>query len=151
VRSGPASAATPWCSNGDDVSEPIAPIVNDLNRPFWAAAKDGRLVLPWRDGGFAWPPAPTLPDGGADWRAAPATGVLIARAIYRRPFQKVFADVMPYGVGEVALDAGPRLRGHLSAPDHADAPEPGDRVRLVFRPVIPGGPPVPHVEREKAA
>ncbi len=133
------------------MSEPIVPLINALNRPFWEAAQQGRLVLPWRDGGFAWPPAPTRQDGGADWREAPATGVLTARAIYRRAFQRAFATAMPYGVGEITLDAGPRLRGHLSAPDDALAVRPGDRVRLVFRPIVEGGPLVPQVVREDAA
>jgi uncharacterized OB-fold protein len=133
------------------MSEPVAPLVNDLNRPFRDAAAKGRLVLPWRDGAFAWPPAPTREDGGAEWRDAPAAGTLTSRAIYRRPFQQAFSGLMPYGIGEVALDAGVRLKAHLPAPDDAASPRSGDRVRLVFRSIVEGGPAVPVIVREDAS
>jgi hypothetical protein len=133
------------------MGEPVAPLINDLNRPFWDAAAKGLLLLPWREDAFVWPPAPTRKDGAADWREAPSGGVLTSRAIYRRLFQQGFAAVMPYGVGEIALDAGPRLKGHLSRPDDVSAPRPGDRVRLVFRSIVEGGPSVPHIVREDAA
>lgn len=135
------------------MSEPIATPVNALNRPFWDAAANARLLLPWCPftQRFFWPPSPLSPYSGAEpeWGDAPATGVLRAIAVYRRAFQKAFAPVMPYGVGLVELDAGPRLQAHLAAPDAADAPKPGDRVILAFHAILPHGPKVPHIVGEK--
>jgi uncharacterized OB-fold protein len=126
------------------MSEPIAPLVNDLNRPFWEAAEAGRLVLPWCPATtqFFWPPSPFSPFGAVapEWRDAPAGGVLKAMAVYRRAFQKAFEPLMPYGVGLLELDAGPRLQVHIS---DADAATVGRRASLGFASLLPGGPKVP--------
>ena len=130
------------------MGEPIAPIINELNAPFWAAAEQGRLVLPQclTTGRAFWPPSPISPfvsSGATTWRAARGEGVLRALAIYRRVFQKAFEPLAPYGVGLVELDEGPRLQAFVAAGDGVDAPKPGDRVRLSFARLLPDGPNVP--------
>ena len=127
--------------------EPIAPIINELNAPFWASAEEGRLLLPQclTTGRSFWPPSPISPfvSGGATgWSPARGEGVLRALAIYRRVFQKVFEPLLPYGVGLIELDGGPRLQAFVPAPDDADAPKPGDRVNLSFAKLLPDGPKV---------
>jgi hypothetical protein len=134
------------------VAEPIAPIVNELNAPFWAAAEEGRLVLPQclTTGRAFWPPSPLSPfvSGGATgWSPAGGEGVLQALAVYRRVFQKAFEPFAPYGVGLVELDDGPRLQVFIFAPDDADAPKRGDRVRLSFARLLADGPKVPTIAR----
>src|SRR3546814_6293290 len=51
------------------MSARLAPVVNDLSRPFWDAAEEGRLSLPHcvATGRPFWPPAPASPlrTGGA--------------------------------------------------------------------------------------
>jgi uncharacterized OB-fold protein len=132
------------------MGEPIAPIINDLNAPFWEAAEQGRLVLPrcLTTGRAFWPPSPNSPfvsAGATDWSAARSEGVLRAVTIYRRVFQKAFQSLLPYGVGLVELDEGPRLQAFISAPDSPVAPKPGDRVRLVFGKALPDGPNIPMI------
>lgn len=127
------------------MAEAIAPVVNALNAPFWAAAARGRLDLPvCLDTGRAfWPPSPISPftGGPVAWRAAEPAGTLKGMVVYRRVFQKAFEPLSPYGAALVELDAGPRLMVHVSDP--ATAPEPGASVRLAFRPLLEGGPAVP--------
>lgn len=133
------------------MAEPITPLVNALNEPFWTAAAEGRLVLPLcvRTNRFFWPPASVSPfAGGTDvaWREAAPDGVLVARVVYRRVFQQALHGTMPYAVGLVALETGPRLLAHLPHPDDEGAATAGDRVRLVFRSIVDGGPKVLHAE-----
>jgi uncharacterized protein len=134
------------------VSEGISPIINTLNAPFWQAAAEDRLVLPYctaTDHAF-WPPSPVSPfvtAGSVEWRAAEPTGRVIATAIYRRGFHKAFTELMPYAIGLVELDCGPRLQAHIAHPDAADAPRSGDRVRIRFARIVEGGDPVPTAER----
>lgn len=130
------------------MGEPVGPVVNTLNAPFWEAAADGRLVLPHcRTTGQAfWPPSPASPfitGGAVVWREVEPTGTLRAVAVYRRSFQKAFAGLMPYSVGLIELDAGPRLQIHIRASDDPGVPKSGDRVRIVFARIVDGGPFVP--------
>ena len=132
------------------MSEPVAPVVNTLNAPFWDAAADGRFVLPHctATGRAFWPPSPASPfvtGSAVAWRAVEPVGTLAAIAVYRRGFQKAFAHRMPYAVGLIALDCGARIQAHISNPDAPNAPRRGARVRIAFERLADGGPPVPVV------
>ena len=132
------------------MADAIAPIVNDLSRPFWDGAAEGRLRLPFclETQHFFWPPSPSSPfadGGGVGWRERPAEGVLLSRVTYRRAFQQAFATRLPYGIALVEVAPGVRLQAHLPDPDGADAPRPGDRVRLAFASLVEGGKAVPIV------
>lgn len=124
--------------------ESADPIINHLNRPFWEGAGAGRLVLPHcvATGRAFWPPSPISPfaEGRAvEWRDVAPAGIVLASVVYRRAFQKAFADLLPYGIAMVALDCGPRLQVHVEAPDAPGAPRGGSRVTLAFKPLLPGG------------
>src|SRR3546814_8217791 len=74
------------------MSARLAPVVNDLSRPFWDAAEEGRLSLPHcvATGRPFWPPAPASPlrtGGAVAWREIEAAGMLLSMAVYRRAFQ----------------------------------------------------------------
>lgn len=129
------------------MTESAAPVVNALNRPFWTGAAEGRLMLPHcvATARAFWPPAPLSPyaDGGMAWREARPDGTVIARVVYRRPFQQAFATLLPYGIAMVALDCGVRLQAHVPAPDDPASPVAGDRVRLQFEILLDGGLPLP--------
>jgi uncharacterized OB-fold protein len=134
------------------MGETISPAINTLNQPFWSAAEEGRLVLPFcvLTGRFFWPPASLSPFVGGsaiEWREAATSGVLVTRVVYRRAFQQPLKDRMPYAVGLVALDDGPRLLAHIPDPDRDDSAQSGDPVRIVFVAIVEGGPSVPHAVR----
>ncbi len=133
------------------MSEPMAPVVSDLNRPFWDAAATGRLQLPWCPATeqHFWPPSPFSPFAAvrSEWREAPRVGTIAAVAIYRRVFQKAFEPLMPYAVGLLALDAGPRLQVHIARVENAVA---GRRATLNFASLLAGGPKVPVADPETA-
>lgn len=134
------------------MAEGIEPIVNSLNQPFWRGAADGRLVLPYctKTGRPFWPPSPVSPfatAGPVEWRETNPDGTVLAVAIYRRPFHAAFAALMPYAIGLVALNAGPRLHVHIAAPDAPGAVRKGDPVRIRFAKIMADGVPVPIAER----
>jgi hypothetical protein len=128
------------------MTEPVSPIVNSLNAPFWQGASEGRLVMPIcvaSERAF-WPPSslsPFVSGGKVTWREVAPLGTLRAMAIYRRGFQKAFSAQLPYAVGLVELDAGPRLHVHLFGA--ASAPAAGARVKISFEILVEGGPRVP--------
>ena len=123
----------------------LTPIVNDLSRPFWTAAAEGRFVLPHcvaTDRPF-WPPSPASPfrtAGAVDWRAAEAAGTLLSLVVYRRAFQRELASALPYGIGLVEVAPDVRLHAHVARPD--DVLAAGARVLLGFRPLVAQGMPV---------
>src|SRR5262245_3629343 len=127
------------------MNEPVSPIINELNAPFWAAAKQGRLVLPYclETQRCFWPPSPLSPfvNGGAvAWQESAGEGTLRGLVVYRRVFQKAFQERLPYGIGLVQLDEGPRLQAFVADPERAGAPRAGDRVILRFAHVVEDGP-----------
>lgn len=125
------------------MTDTVLPTINDLNRPFWEAAARDRLALPHCRGSAQafWPPSPISPFTGGDveWREVEPYGTVLGLVVYRRSFQKAFAELMPFGIALVALDAGPRLQVHVRDPDGDAAPGTGERVAIRFRPVLTDG------------
>lgn len=118
------------------MSERLAPIVNDLSRPFWNAAGGGLLQVPHcvETGRAFWPPAPTSPfrtAGAVEWRSIEAAGTVLSVVVYRRAFQAALAAALPYGIALIEVLPGVRLLAHVEDPDVA--PQPGTRVDLHFR------------------
>ena len=130
--------------------ESIEPVDNDLSHPFWKAANEGKLVLPFCEASDRpfWPPSPTSPfaqGGGVEWREAEPRGRLVSRIVYRRGFQKALAQNLPYGIGLVELAAGVRICVHMPEPDMPESAMAGDLVQINFVPLVEGGQAVPIV------
>jgi uncharacterized OB-fold protein len=101
---------------------------------FRSAAAEGRYLL-LRCVSCAQPrliPAPVCPYCGsrkADSVAARGGGTLVSWVRYHRAYLAAFAGLVPYVVGLVELDEGPRLSARLSG---VDVPEFGLRLRMEF-------------------
>src|SRR3546814_15306248 len=118
------------------MSARLAPVVNDLSRPFWDAAEEGRLSLPHcvATGRPFWPPAPASPlrtGGAVAWREIEAAGMLLSMAVYRRAFQAALAGQLPYGIALIEVLPEVRLMAHVEEPDLA--PPPGNRGERCFK------------------
>jgi len=92
----------------------IVPGMTDLTRPYWAAARAGRLVLqhcPACD--HVWhPPLPRCPhchQASLDWTDAAGTGTVYTYTVVRHPTHAALAGRVPYVVAIVELAEGPRL------------------------------------------
>lgn len=119
------------------------PIINELNAPFWEAARAGDLKLPYcgATGRTFWPPSPISPydeNAAVSWRSVAPRGVVRALCIYRRVFLKAFEPLAPFAIALVEIDGGARLQAHVSEPRALRA---GDNVRLGFRVLVDGGSP----------
>lgn len=98
----------------DPVLPPLPDLDNPFTAPFWQAARERRLVMPHCPAcsHIQWPPRPVC--GGClgeltadDWREIAQTGTIWSFVVYHRAFHPGFADVVPYNVAFVKLDAGP--------------------------------------------
>lgn len=119
----------------------IIPGMTDLTRPYWEAAREGRLVVQEcaECGALQHPPLPACPNcRGAGhgsvprWREVSGEGTVYSRTIVRHATHAAFADQIPYVVALVELAEGPRLVTSITgcAPEEVRV---GMPVRVVFR------------------
>lgn len=117
----------------------IIPGPTDLTRPYWDAAREGRLVVQeCRDcGRIRHPPLPACPDcHGTDlgWRETSGRGTVYTYTVVRHPTHVALADAIPYVVALVELAEGPRLVTALTGCP-PEAVTVGMPVRVLFRPI----------------
>jgi uncharacterized protein len=116
------------------------PHADDLTRPFWEAASQGRLTAPrcTSCGTFRLPPAPicfVCQKRGLEWVDLPGTGTVYSFTIVRHPLARMLQPVVPYASGIVELDgtqgAGARMIVNIVECD-VEALRIGDRVEVVW-------------------
>ena len=97
--------------------KPLPPI-DDLNRPFWDAAKRGELRLPRCTAcGFIrsqferW--CPKCANQETDWTLLSGRGVVWSHVSFHRMYFKAFEEDLPYGVALIELEEGPRLISNI--------------------------------------
>lgn len=94
------------------MTTPLLPAPDPDSVPFWAACREGRLIIqccPVCDE-FRWPPMEFCPHchhDGAEWEDLPGTGTIAAFVVARRAFNPAFAERIPYVVAHIALDGAP--------------------------------------------
>lgn len=110
-----------------------APDITDINRPYWDALRQGRLMFQRCHCGHAWLPArrecPRCLGDKVDWVPAVGRGRLVSWVVYHIAYNDAFKERLPYNVAVVELDEGPRLITNMIDAHEAlacDAP-----VRLV--------------------
>ena len=119
----------------DGHAKPLPAVDDPLTAPFWMATREHRIVAQRcvHCSYLRWPPGPVCPECGsreAMWADIRASGTLWSFAEYHRAFSPAFASDLPYTVGLVELDDGPRMYGTLrGAPGSFTI---GDRVRAEF-------------------
>ena len=84
-------------------------------RPYWAAAAEGRLVIPRCDrcGRWSWYPRSACRQCRGDaftWTAVPGQGRLFSWSVVRHPFLPSFKDKVPFVTGLVTIDGVPGIR-----------------------------------------
>lgn len=120
--------------------KPLPDVDDPATAQFWSSARDSTLVVQRcaACGYLRWPPGPICPECLADeaeWVPVRPRGTLVTYCIYHRAFNPAFAEDVPYAVGYVELEDGPRLYGTLAG-DLTDVAC-GDRVDAVFVPATP--------------
>ena len=117
----------------------IIPEITDLTRPYWAAARDGRLVVQRCEAcGQAWhPPLPRCPhchSAGVGWWQVAGTGTVYTYTVVTHPTHVALAGTVPYVVAIVELDEGPRVVTGITGCAPADV-RVGMPVRVRFEAV----------------
>jgi uncharacterized OB-fold protein len=120
--------------------KPLPDVTNRDNAPFWAGANAHKLMCQRcaRCSALRWPPRRVCPEClslDATWVELRPTGRLYSFTTYYRAFDSRFSGDIPYSVGQIELDDGPRMIGLLRAPPEkllVDSP-----VRAVFHRVAP--------------
>lgn len=112
------------------------PAVNADTKPYWDAARVGKLVLKFcgacRKAHF--PPrhlCPTCWSPCSDWIESKGAGNVYSFTVMRRAPSPEFSARVPYVVALVALDEGPRMLANVIGAN-ALAIQIGERVRIVF-------------------
>jgi uncharacterized protein len=120
----------------------VVPQVTELTAPYWAAAREGRLVVQeCRECRRLWhPPLYRCPHCHADapgWRQVSGDGTVYTYSVVRHPTHYAFADKIPYVLAIVELAEGPRLVAALVGTEPG-AVCVGQAVHAVFREVTEG-------------
>ena len=111
------------------------PRPTELTRPFWDAAKEGRLMLQFdRETGKPqfWPRPVSIHSGRTDmeWREVSGRGSLYAWTEVHVPLRG-FEELAPYVLAAVELEEGVRIMARLVNVT-ADALTPGMAVRVAW-------------------
>jgi uncharacterized protein len=116
------------------------PRVTDINRPFFEACNEGRLVLqrcldPGCGKAVFYPRVccPHCGGGRLQWQEQEPAGRIVSFTLVHRPQHEVFHGSMPVPFVAVELDAGPLMYGELVSPPAATDRLRGHPVRVVFR------------------
>jgi uncharacterized OB-fold protein len=114
-----------------------APLVNSETAPFWAAAKDGKLLIKGciACGRNHWYPRAICPHCFSDkteWRASKGTGTIYSVSVMKRTPQV-------YAIAYVTLDDGPTMMTNIVDCDF-DMLAIGDKVTVTFKPAEDGTP-----------
>jgi uncharacterized OB-fold protein len=124
----------------------VVPGMTELTRPYWDAAREGRLVVQecLECHQLRHPPLPACPDCDSSrdgstlgWREMSGTGTVYSYTVVRHPTHFAFADTVPYVIALVELTEGPRLVTGITGcqPEEVRV---GMPVRAVFREVAEG-------------
>ena len=111
------------------------PEVTPLTAPYWEGLTAGELRFQ-RCGACrnAWLPAreecPRCLSDDVSWEGSAGRGKVVSWVVYHQAVHPAFADRVPYTVGVVELDEGPRLISGLQVPDGALAIELPVAVRI---------------------
>lgn len=94
------------------------PGIDELNKPFWEAARRHELVLQRcrKCGSYRYPAGLTCPgcvSDELDWTRVSGRGTVYTWTVFHRAYHPAFAGEVPYAVVAVELEEGPRMTTNL--------------------------------------
>lgn len=107
-----------------DIVRPL-PVPTQEDAPFWAAAREHRLILPHcLDCGHLWLPAyarcTRCASANLDWIKASGRGTVWAAIEMHRQYVAWFAPRLPYAVVVIRLEEGPFLYSNIVGADYSE-------------------------------
>lgn len=118
------------------MSERPLPVIDDETRPFWDAAREGRLSIQrcgacGRHVFYPRSGCPHCHEGRLEWVDASGRGEVHSYTVAHRPAGPWFGDRVPYVVALIDLDEGVRMLGGVRV-DDVESVRVGQRVRVAF-------------------
>lgn len=118
-----------------DYTKPL-PTLNDENRPFWEACRNGQLRMQQCDacGHVRFPINHVCPRCLSDayhWERLSGRGTVFSYVVFHQVYNKAFAQDVPYNVAMVQLDEGPRMYSNVVGVPN-DAVKVGDQLLVTF-------------------
>jgi hypothetical protein len=118
-----------------DYAKPL-PTLTDENRPFWEAARAGRLSLQRCDScaHFRYPISPFCPrclSADFAWTPVSGRGSVFSYIVFHKAYHPGFKVELPYNVALVQLEEGPRMYSNIVGTPN-DQVRVGDAVEVVF-------------------
>ncbi|XAH22040.1 Zn-ribbon domain-containing OB-fold protein [Xylophilus sp. GW821-FHT01B05] len=112
------------------------PVANADSLPYWAAARERRLVIRKCKAcsQLHFMPRHLCPHCWSDqleWIDAKGTGSIHSFTVMRRASDPAFAHLVPYVVALIDLDEGPRMMANILGADALESAI-GDRVQVTF-------------------
>jgi uncharacterized OB-fold protein len=100
-----------------EYNKPI-PVASIESKPHWEGLRQHRLLIPRCNAcaGFWFPPSARCPNCSSSdftWTAASGRGRVFSYVVYHRVYHPGFADEIPYTVGLVELEEGPRMISNI--------------------------------------
>jgi uncharacterized OB-fold protein len=122
---------------------PARPLPNPApeSLPFWESCRKHELRLQrcGRCNAYWFPPSAFCPECWStdwEWKRVSGLGKLYSFVVYHRAYHPAFATELPYLVGVIALDEGPRLTSNLVGCEPGDV-HCGMAVAVCFDDVTP--------------
>lgn len=115
------------------------PTVNNLNSPFWNAAKEKTIKMQFCSncGHFRYPIAPACPkciSTNFTWGEVGKTGEIWSFSIFHKNYFEGFEEEIPYNVAVIKLDNGVKLISNIVGINNEDL-KIGTRVEAYFEDV----------------
>lgn len=117
------------------------PTLDDLNRPFWTAAREGRLALQHCGdcGKPRYPINHVCPHclcETYEWKPVSGRGTVHSSIVFHQVYNQAFAMDVPYNVSLIQLEEGPRMMSNVVGIPPQEV-KVGDKVAVVFDAVTP--------------
>ncbi len=117
------------------------PTLDDVNRPFWTAARQQQLALQHCGdcGKPRYPINHVCPHCLSDrfeWKVISGRGTVHSSIVFHQIYNAAFTGDVPYNVSLIQLDEGPRMISNVVGIAPSDV-KVGDAVEVVFDPVTP--------------
>jgi uncharacterized protein len=128
----------------ETTTKPV-PQITELTRPFWDAAAKGELRMQKcrACGHIRFPIGPVCTSCLSDeseWVRLSGMGFVLSHLVFHRAYSPAWKAHVPYSVGMVQLDEGPRMFTDIVDPErkHIDDDLVGRRVEALFDAIAEG-------------
>lgn len=118
-----------------DYKKPL-PTIDDQNRPFWSAAREGSLAMQQCTscGHIRYPISHVCPEclsEHAEWKKLSGNGRVYSSIVFHQVYNELYRGDVPYNVSLIQLEEGPRMISNVVGIPPSDV-KVGDKVSVVF-------------------